>query len=374
MQARSSYVRLIYDGKNITRDIAPYLTQFSFTDNSGGKADDISFTLEDRDGLFISSWYPEKGSKIKAVIIKIDGSHAEALPCGEYEIDQIDFAAPPRTLTIKAISTAISKNMRHEKHNKSWENISLQAIAAELASANNLKLYYDGDNPFYERKTQSGISDLEFLKALCDDAGLSLKVHDMKLIIYDTEKNSERDSVTEINIADKNLLTWKFSSKSTKIYKSAKVSYHDPVKDETFTGEFHDGNEEGCDEILELNERVESNAQAISLAEKRLLQANSGEVKASISTIGNVDFLAGNNLTLSGFGVFDGKYTIEKVTHSLGSGYTSSLELFMGHTEKAKVKAKKSARKVKAAKIQAQASTQKTHELYYEGDKYYGAD
>ncbi len=368
MQSRSSYVRLIYEGKNITQDIAPFLTQFTFTDNSGGKADDISLTLEDRGGLWASSWFPEKGDKIQASIIHIDGSKARALPCGLYEIDSIDYSAPPRTITIKGISTAISKNMRHERHNKNWENITLQAIAGEIAGANNLALYYSGDNPFFERQIQSGISDIEFLHNLCSDFGLNLKVHDYKLIIYDIEQNSSRESVNTIEITDKHLISWKITTKGVNVYKSAKVSYHDHVKDETFTGEYSDDNVEGTEEILQINERVESPAEAQTLAEKRLLQANKNEVTGNITITGCVDYLAGNNITLSGFGAFDGKYTIESVTHSLSSGYTSSLKISMGGSSKSGAKQKKSARKKSSRKRQSSS----TPELYYEGAKYYG--
>ena len=369
-QPRSSYVRIIYEGRNITRDIAPYLTQFTFTDNSGGKADDISLTLEDRAGLWASSWFPEKGDRIKAVIVKIDGSQARALPCGEYEIDSIDYSSPPRLITIKAVSTAITRNMRHERHNKNWENITLQTIAAELAGDNNLMLYYDGPNPFYERKTQAGISDLEFLKSLCDDAGLSLKIHDMKMIIFDIEGNNERESVATIKITDKNLLSWKFTTKSAKIYKGAKVCYHDPVKNETFSGEYYDANEEGSNEILEINERVESFAEAQTLAEKRLSQANKNEVTGDLSLMGNVDLLAGNNLTIEGFGVFDGKYTIDKVTHSLGSGFTSQVSLSQGGSSKGKTKKQKLSRKTKAR--QRVSGQTKQPDFSYEGARYYG--
>ena len=372
MQARSSYVRLIYEGKNITRSISPYLINFTFTDNSGGKADDISLTLEDRDGLWASSWFPEKGDKIQASIIHIDGSKAQALPCGLYEIDSIDYSAPPRTITIKGISTAISKNMRHERHNKHWEFITLKSIALEIAGANNLALYYSGDNPFFERQTQAGISDIEFLQNLCSDFGLNLKVHDNKLIIYDIEQNYARESVNTIEITDKHLISWKITTKGVNVYKSARVSYHDPVKNETFTGEASDDSIEGTEEILEINERVESPAEAQTLAEKRLLQANKNEVTGNITITGCVDYLAGNNITLSGFGAFDGKYTIESVTHSLSSGYTSSLKISMGKSSKSAGKTQKAVRKQKAAKLTSKSTSTNTPELYYEGAKYYG--
>lgn len=373
--ARSSYVRLIYDGKNITRDLAPFLTQFTFTDYSTGHSDDISITLQDRDGLFISSWFPEKGSRIKANIISIDGQNANALPCGDFEIDQIDFSAPPSTLTIKALSVAISKNLRHEKHNKFWENISLQNIASIIASDNGLRLYFDGNNPQYERKVQAQQSDIEFLQSLCIDAGLNFKVRDFSIIIYDDEKNSQRQSVTTINSDDKNLINWRFSTKGVKIYSSAKVTYHDHIKNKTITGEFSD-NTEGNGGCLEIFERVEDEQAARSLAEKKLNNMNLKEVTGSITLKGNVNLMAGNNITVSGFGIFDGNYTIDKAVHSLNSGYTTALSLVMGKAAKEQSRKKKSQRKVQAAKVKKVKSQApaKIPELNYNNIRYYGDD
>lgn len=373
--ARNSYVRLFYDGKNITRDLAPFLTQFTFTDNASGKSDDISFSLQDREGLFISSWFPEKGSRIKANIISIDGQNATALPCGEFEIDQIDFSAPPRTLTVKALSVAISKNLRHENHNKIWENTSLQTIASVIASDNGLRLYFDGNNIQFERKVQANQPDIEFLQGLCSDAGLNLKIRDFAIVIYDDEKNSQRQSVTTINSDDKNLINWRFSSKGVLIYKSARVTYHDHIKNKTITGEYSDDSE-GNGGCLEISQRVDDEQAARALAEKKLNNMNLKEVTGSITLKGDVNLMAGNNITVSGFGIYDGKYTIDKAVHTLSSGYTTSLSLVMGKAAKAQTRKKKSQRneqaaKVKRAKVQVPV---KPPELNYKNIRYYGDD
>ena len=68
-QTRYAEVSIIYEGVNISRDIAPYLISFTYTDNASDKADDISLTLEDRTRLWCGDWFPSKGDKIRASII-----------------------------------------------------------------------------------------------------------------------------------------------------------------------------------------------------------------------------------------------------------------------------------------------------------------
>ena len=109
-QARYAEISLTYSGKDISRDIAPYLLSFTYTDNSSDKADDISLTLEDRERLWIADWFPKKGDTVKASIILHNceaENRTESLPCGTFEVDQIECYDPPNQITIKAVSTLV---------------------------------------------------------------------------------------------------------------------------------------------------------------------------------------------------------------------------------------------------------------------------
>ena len=244
MQARSSHVKIIYEGKDITRDIAPYLTAFTFTDNSGGKADDISLTLQDRDSLWLNDWTPSKSDRITASIIR-DGETMSELFCGSFEVDQIEYSMPPHTLSIKAVSCAVSKTFRHEAHYHAWENSSLRQISADIAAYHSLSLFYDAEDFPLERREQIDCPDLKFLEALCGEFGLTVKVSDGKIIVFSEDDYSVHEAVSTITPGDTRLLSAKFTSKSAKIYRKARVKYHHPVKNETYEAEYDDENEEG---------------------------------------------------------------------------------------------------------------------------------
>ena len=343
--ARRAEVSIIYEGVNITKDVAPYLLSFTYTDNASDKADDISFSLEDRERLWVNDWFPTKGDKIKATIILHNWeapNQTQSLPCGMFEVDEISCSGPPNQITIKAVSTLVSKPMRQEKHTKAWENVSLKTIAGDIAGKNGLTLFWDSsEDPTFERRDQVETSDLEFFSGLARDYGVAVKVTDTQLVCYSSEEYETHSPVGELAFKDKKVISWSFSSKSAGTYKAAKVQYHDPVKDETFEAEEEDEDAEGSGRILEINQKADTLADAKKIAKEKLHSANKKEITGSITLMGDLRFVGGSNVKISGFGAFDGSYVIEKATHTVSGSYTTKLDLSMGKESKKAVKAKK---------------------------------
>lgn len=61
MTPRQVRALVLYDNRDISADLAPYLKSISYTDHLSGEADDLTLTLEDRAGLWQGAWMPEKG-------------------------------------------------------------------------------------------------------------------------------------------------------------------------------------------------------------------------------------------------------------------------------------------------------------------------
>ena len=81
-------------------------------------------------------------------------------------------------------------------------------------------------------------------------------------------------------------------------------------------------------QVLEIKEKVSSNAEAKTLAEKRLREKNGQQFTASFTLVGDAGLVAGVTVTVKGYGAFDGKYIVESATHSVSSsGYTTSVKL-----------------------------------------------
>ena len=69
MEARRILTIIKYNNKDISADISKYLKSISYTDNLSGEADDLQITLEDKAGLWQSTWIPEKGALLDAAKI-----------------------------------------------------------------------------------------------------------------------------------------------------------------------------------------------------------------------------------------------------------------------------------------------------------------
>lgn len=54
--ARRTEVKLYFKGKDISKDLSKYLLSLSFTDKEEDEADDISISLDDREGKWIKNW------------------------------------------------------------------------------------------------------------------------------------------------------------------------------------------------------------------------------------------------------------------------------------------------------------------------------
>ena len=216
-----------------------------------------------------------------------------------------------------------------------------------MAGKNGLRLFWDSsEDPFFERRDQVETSDLEFFSALARDYGIAVKVTDTQLVCYLEEEYEGHAPVGELSFGDKKLINWSFSSKAVGTYKAAKLQYHDPVKDETFEVEESD-DAEGTGRTLEINQKADNLGDAKKIAKEKLRKANKKEITGNITLMGDLRFVGGSNVMISGFGAFDGSYVIEKATHSVSGSYTTKLDLSMGKAskQKARKKAKSGRRK-----------------------------
>lgn len=54
--ARRTKIAVFFDGVDISEDINRYLLSLSYTDNEEDSADDLTFLLEDADGVWLTEW------------------------------------------------------------------------------------------------------------------------------------------------------------------------------------------------------------------------------------------------------------------------------------------------------------------------------
>lgn len=192
---------------------------------------------------------------------------------------------------------------------------------------------------------------MAFLDKLCQDNGLSLKVTDNQIVIFDMAdmeaaepslifvRPTVKDLVASVSMDvnsngtnNKNALkqlkpaSWRFTSSVRDIYKACTVEHSQGKKKEKISATFTDPNKtEG--KILLVKKDVKSVEEAERMARKELREKNKDEVTGSLTCMGDTNLSAGLTVTVKGFGKFDGKYILSQVKHSLGSGYTCSVDL-----------------------------------------------
>lgn len=325
-EAARSNIILLYNGVNISADVSRDLIRFEYTDNASGKVDDLQITLQDREGLWRDEWFPEKGAKLTASIVPAFGGGI--LFCGTFEIDQIELSGPPQTAVIKAVSTPVTSAIRGEKKTKAWEGTSLQDIAAEIAAAGSLSLFYDATEIKYDRVDQRDESDLAFLERLCTESSLNLKVGNDQVVIYDEQQFETRAPILTLDIGAGDVTGYTVKTSLAPVYKAAEVKYRDPNANTTRVFKFTPEPEPKVGKTLKIRKRVESINAARDLCKRELRNANKGEFVASFTLPGHPRVQAGQNLIATGLASLSGTYHIETARHSVdgSGGYTSQAE------------------------------------------------
>ncbi len=372
INARRAQVVVNYNGKDISRELSDYLLDFTYTDAEPGTLDDLQIKLDDVARKWIGAWSPSIGDQILAYVKTVgwdQPGEIKKLPCGTFEVDSVDLAGPPDTVSIKAVSLPIAANIRQEKRTKAWEEASLHSIASEIAKRAGFSLLYEAhDNPKYERQDQQDVSDLGFLNELCKKEGIALKVTGKKLVLFDERVYEQKPASLTLTRGVSNILNYSFSFSAqdvayvaceisyqpaavkTKTTKKKKTDNKDKDKTDTKTAAaekkkaakkktkvaqpkpikitYKPPGAPATGPILKLNQSVSSQAEALRVARNELRNKNKESGKASLSLVGDVRLASGMTINVKGWGKFDAKYIVVSATHAVSSsGYTTVVEI-----------------------------------------------
>lgn len=333
MLARRSSVSVSYQGVDITADLAPDLKSFSYTDNASGTADDVSISIADPTRKWIDKWVFEKGDSFTASILtenwRKDKDKAR-LPCGIFIVDEPEYSGRPSVISLKGTSIPANSNFMHVKRNKVWKSIALKSIAKDIASRYGLQLFYDSStNPTYKTREQTDASDSSFLQELCEEEGFAFKLTDKKVIIFNESSYEKKSEIAEFKEWDDAILDYSFKTQLAQTaYAGVSLKYLDPKTGKTIDYLFSLKEiDTKVDKVYQLNKRAKTLDEAVRLARSKLRALNKRETVGTLTLVGDVRLLSSATIRLKGFGSFSGKYYIDKAAHTVGSGYSTSLEI-----------------------------------------------
>lgn len=342
--------------KDVWEEISTDLLAFSFSDSETNTADSLSMTLKDETGKWAQRWKPDPGERVKASIKKIiDGKVVGTLNCGKFFVDTMKVQGAPRTFEMGAVSIPLNKPIRKLIKSKAWEKTSLKKIASAIAEEADIELLWDSESdPEYDRVDQKKESDLKMVSRLCDEAGLSIKVTDDKLVIFDQHSYENKKPVKTVTLGESDVLNYSFETSQSDLYKSVTVSYRSPKKKKkgraggytfdlktgrkvtkkktsnpavfTYTATDPEADENGQEYYLK--SRCTSIDEAKRKATAMLRKLNRRGVTGDLTVVGDVDLVAGAVLEIKGFGIFDGNFIIATAKHDYGTnGYVTSVQL-----------------------------------------------
>lgn len=306
---------VIYESVNITQDLKPDLARLRYTNSIESESAEVVIELIDVDRKWIDNWSPAKGDRL-SVEMGYEGS--PLLGLGNFEVDEVEMADPPLSVSLSALATPYSKSLR-ENRTVAYEDATLKSIAQEIADRHGLELFGEIPEVTFKRQTQQETSDLSFLARLASQYDLLIKVENGKLIFYSQTSLEREEPIATLRPEDFNSIS--LADSLAVLYRSVEISYQEPLEQETIEStkeEVVDESAERREDVLRLNLRVEDKEQADLIAQAKLRQSNADKLTGRVTfAIGRVDMDAGVNIQITGYGTWDGKYQLTDVTHEL---------------------------------------------------------
>lgn len=299
-------------------------TEFTYSDVASGESDRMSITMQDIGKEWMGTLMPEKGAIIGAKIRLINWSNSEkadTFDCGRFVLDDISFSGRPLKCALEGVSVPVMDDFRVLPVTNTWENTTIKEIASQIAEKAGVSLHYEADRIQIAEVEQSRQPDSAFLYSLCEKYGLAMKVYNHKIIIFDIALYEEKEAVLTIRETD--TLSWSFNTTIDGTYTGVELDYTDPDKEDTIKvtmgspGRMYSLNTQAAG-------RYDAELQAAAKVNEanRKIQTMNATIRANPQAV-----VASQCVMVEGFGRFDGKYYVDQISHSLGSGYTMKLSM-----------------------------------------------
>ena len=315
---------LTYAGKDITVDVSNMAVEVTYSDKEEHLSDELEVVFEDRDRRWQGPWFPTRGALVGG-LVGYEGV-GSLLDCGIFQVDELELKGPPDSFHLKCIAAGITPSIRTPR-SAAYENQTLLQVAQTIAARQGMTVtgLPQSLNVSWARISQRHETDLHFLHRLAIAHNYDFSIRGTQLVFY---ARTPLEAQAPVAIVARTLTkTFEFKTRTQQIYRSASVAYHNPATKTLIAVQEQDSSSPTGDD-LHIVTRCETPQQASLKAMGALHDQNKDQVTGRIETEGSVLLVAGVNVTVQGFGSFDGNYHIESSRHRLerGSGYTTEIE------------------------------------------------
>jgi len=327
--AAAPAVRIVYQGKDITAELTPYLMEVTYTDRLDGQADELEVRLADGTGSFLADWYPDKGTEIS---LEYGYAHAPLVRAGAFDVDEIEASAPPLEVRIRALATGISRQAR-TRLGKAYEQTSLAAIVKQVAIRIGAKTAGRIEAIQIDRATQYHETDWVFLVRLCREYGYLVKLTDNNktLAVFMLEDLAAQAPVRSLAPCD--MTRWSCRDRITGVPLRTEVRHHDLKTGKLIVSEMKAGvvSRPGAtsQDVRVKVARAKTPVQAQVIARAEQARHEIDQTSMEVSLPGDPRLVAGAAVTVTDLGRLTGTYLIIEARHGISpsAGYATSLQL-----------------------------------------------
>lgn len=325
-------VVLKYEQKDITADIKPYLVSVSYTDYLGDQSDELQIEVEDVDGRWLRTWYPDQGDSLS---LEIGDQFTGMVKMGSFELAEIEYQHPPSVVRLKALATGITRSNRTLKP-KVYRDTTLAKIVRQVAQRLKLSVTGTVADIKIDHATQYQERDVEFLARLAREYGHTFKIVDRTLVFHANVELAKQEPVTELLPAD--IKTLRLRDLIKGVPEEAVVTGYDARRKQVRRQRrrntpLRPGSKRATttDTLKIVANRGESDQQLAARADAALNDAKQSQVAGSITLVGHAKLVAGQVVRLRGFGKLSGKYLVKQSRHDIRrmAGYVTTLEVRM---------------------------------------------
>ena len=325
-------VVLKYEQKDITADIKPYLMSVSYTDYLGGQSDELQIEVEDVDGRWLRSWYPDQGDSLS---LEIGDQFTGMVKMGSFELAEIEYQHPPSVVRLKALATGVTRSNRTLKP-KVYRDTTLAKIVRQVAARLKLSVTGTAADIKIDHVTQYQERDVEFLARLAREYGHTFKIVNRTLVFHSNVELAKQEPVTELLPAD--IKTLRLRDLIKGVPEEAVVTGYDARRKQVRQQRRRNtplraGSKRAAttDTLKIVANRGESDQQLAARADAALNDAKQSQVAGSITLVGHAKLVAGQVVRLKGYGKLSGKYLVKQSRHDIRrtAGYVTTLEVRM---------------------------------------------
>ncbi|MDD3938078.1 phage late control D family protein [Rhodoferax sp.] len=324
-------VEVVYNGRDISAELTPFLSSFVFVDAMNGQADTLELVLGQAQvdaTRWLDDWYPDKGMELRA---RFGWTGQALVSAGSFDVDEVAVSSPPLAVVIRAQSAGVSRAVR-TRIGRAYEDTTLGAVLQQVAGRIGAKLVGSiNPDPAIDRATQFAESEWQFASRLAAEYGYVLKLANNNKALAVLRLAEVQAPVRTLAAAD--LLRFDYRDQIADVPARTTVRYHDAhtgalvVYGVSADGQAVPVDKASADERLRhvrTASAADARARAAALAERHALDKTVLELVLP----GDPLLAAGLCVAVSGLGRLTGRYVIVQATHTIdGGGYTTALQL-----------------------------------------------